>query len=75
MKLHLPGQSQATSSSSTFVLMNLYVLYFEIIDQWEVVRLFPVKHCNTTLPPMIMEVETGVLEDVFSLQMGYFPLP
>ncbi len=22
-----------------------------------------------------MEVENGVLEDVFSLQMGYFPLP
>ena len=28
-----------------------------------------------TLPPIIMEVENGVLEDVFSLQMGYFPLP
>ena len=24
-----------------------------------------------TLPPIIMEVENGVLEDVFSLQMGY----
>ena len=24
-----------------------------------------------TLPPIIMEVEHGVLEDVFSLQMGY----
>ncbi len=28
-----------------------------------------------TLPPIIMEMENGVLEDVFSLQMGYFPLP
>ena len=28
----------------------------------------------STLPPIIMEVENGVLEDVFSLQMGYFPL-
>ena len=25
--------------------------------------------------PMIMEVENGVREDVFSLQMGYFPFP
>ena len=30
---------------------------------------------SITLPPIIMEVENGVLEDVFSLQMGYFPLP
>ena len=29
---------------------------------------------GTTLPPKIMEVENGI-EDVFSLQMGYFPLP
>ena len=28
-----------------------------------------------TLPPITMEVENGVLEDVFSLQIGYFPLP
>ena len=27
------------------------------------------------IPPIIMEVENGVLEDVFSLQMGYSPLP
>ena len=27
-----------------------------------------------TLPPIIMEVENGVLEDVFSLQMRYVPL-
>ena len=31
-----------------------------------------------TLPPIVMEVENrenGVLQDVFSLQMGYIPLP
>ena len=28
-----------------------------------------------TLRPIVMEVENGVLKDVFSLQMGYFPLP
>ena len=28
-----------------------------------------------TLAPIIMEVENGVLENVFSLQMGYFPPP
>ncbi len=29
---------------------------------------------KSTLPPIIMAVENGVLEDVLSLQMGYFPL-
>ena len=30
---------------------------------------------TTTLSPIIMEVENGVLEDHFSLQGGHFPLP
>ncbi len=30
---------------------------------------------KNTLPPIIMEVENGVLEDVFSLQGVHFPLP
>ena len=29
----------------------------------------------STLPAITMEVENEVLEDVFSLQMGYFPFP
>ena len=29
----------------------------------------------TTLPPIIMEVEHGGLENDFSLQGGHFPLP
>ena len=30
---------------------------------------------SMTFPPIIIEVENGVLEDVLSLQMGYVPLP
>ena len=31
---------------------------------------FQIDTPSATLPPIIMEVENGVLEDVFSLQMG-----
>ena len=37
--------------------------------------LLAVQMCMITLPPVIMEVENGVLADVLSLQMGHFPLP
>ncbi len=39
-----------------------------------IAHLFVVCEVGITLPPIIMEVENGVLEDVFNLQMGYFPL-
>ena len=34
-----------------------------------------IRKCKYTSSHVLMEVENGVLEDVFSLQMSYFPLP
>ncbi len=48
-----------------------YIFCSHGVFPWTTARCF-----KSTLPPMIMEVENGILEDVWlvCLQMGYFPL-